>query len=41
VLSYLLPAPLTNGRYYWRVRAALGGGRYSGWSAVESFVVEA
>jgi hypothetical protein len=31
---------LPDGRYYWRVRAALPGGGFSGWSTIESFIVQ-
>ncbi len=32
---------LENGTYYWRVRALLPNGKFSAWSAVQSFVVAA
>jgi hypothetical protein len=39
-LLYSLTGPLPSGVYYWRVRAVLAGGGFSGWSTVEHFVIE-
>ncbi len=40
-LSTTITAPLPSGTYYWRVRSSLGGGKWSAYSAAQSFMVNA
>jgi hypothetical protein len=39
-LNHTVQTSLANGLFYWRVRARLGSGAYTGWSAVDTFTID-